>query len=79
MFAWHDTPWMWVSMLVFWALFIAFAYYALKGFTRSGPARSGGDATAILEQRYARGEISAEEYRDRRRTLETPEAAARQG
>ncbi|MGV9668866.1 SHOCT domain-containing protein [Nocardia niigatensis] len=34
-----------------------------------GPGGSG-RAHAILEERYARGEIDAEEYRERRRTLD---------
>ena len=66
MFPWHDTPWMWVSMVAFWLLFALLAYYAIKGRTRSDHPRS---ATAILEDRYASGEISGEEYRERRETL----------
>ena len=31
MFAWHDTPWMWLSMLAFWSVFIVVAYYAIRG------------------------------------------------
>lgn len=70
MFMWHDTPWMWLSMVVFWSLFGVFAYYAIKGLTRPTSAPSGQRATEILEQRFARGEISAEEYDERRETLE---------
>lgn len=62
MFAWHDTPWMWLSMLVFWSLFAVFAYFAIRGWLRPTAAQSGPRAAAILEERYARGEISAEEY-----------------
>jgi putative membrane protein len=76
MFAWHDTPWMWLSMVAFWSLFAVFAYYAMTGVTRRTAARSGPRATELLEQRYARGEISAEEYRERRETLE-PRGAPR--
>ncbi len=69
MFAWHDTPWMWLSMVIFWSLFAAFAYYAIRGPRRTA-ATSGPRTTEILEERYARGEISGEEYREGRETLE---------
>jgi uncharacterized membrane protein len=55
------------------------AYYAIKGLTRRTAAQSGPRATEILEERYARGEISAEEYRTGRETLETTGAHMRQG
>jgi len=64
MFAWHDTPWMWLSMVVFWSLFAVFAYHLLKGRWTTPP--SGPRATEILEQRFARGEISVEEFDERR-------------
>lgn len=35
-----------------------------------GPGAGPGRARDILDERYARGELSAEEYRDRVRTLE---------
>ena len=35
-----------------------------------GPGAGGGRAREILEERYARGELSTEEYRERLRTLE---------
>lgn len=69
MFAWHDTPWMWLSMVVFWSLFVVFAYYAIRARARPKAAQSGPRAAEILEERYARGEISAEQYRERRETL----------
>lgn len=38
--------------------------------TRQADAGRSGGARAILEERYARGEISTEEYRERRGELE---------
>ncbi|WP_051441570.1 SHOCT domain-containing protein [Arthrobacter sp. H14] len=35
-----------------------------------GPGTGGGRAREILEERYARGELSTEEYRERLRILE---------
>lgn len=42
MVAWHDTPWMWLSMVAFWPLFVVFAYYAIKGLTRPIASRREG-------------------------------------
>ena len=64
----HWTFWqsalMWIAMLVFWVL-VAWVGYV---FITSGPPRTrsrddGADARHILDQRLARGEIDAEEYR----------------
>lgn len=74
MLAWHDTPWMWLSMVVFWSLFAVLAYYVIRGLMQSQPAKSRVRSTEILEERYARGEISAEEYRERYETLEASDA-----
>jgi len=44
---------------------------------RSGQAAPRGDALAILEERYARGEIDDEEFEERRRNLSSlPPGAA---
>jgi heme/copper-type cytochrome/quinol oxidase subunit 2 len=34
MFAWHDSIWMWLSMIVFWILVIGLAYYGLVALLR---------------------------------------------
>ncbi len=69
MVAWHDTPWMWLSMVVFWSLFAGFGYHLIRGWSRSAAPRSAPTANEILEERFARGEISVEEYGERRETL----------
>lgn len=55
---------MWVGMLAFVA-FLIWAVYALITSTTRGPGSDSGtaDARSILDQRLARGEIDAAEYR----------------
>lgn len=65
--------WMWMpGMILFWGLLGAGIYFLVRtatgGQSRRGPeARS--SAIAILDERFARGEISEEEYLSRKRTL----------
>ena len=78
-FGWE---WMFLGsllMLLFWGGVIAFAVWAIRALTRSERDRDGGRtfssqenaALEILKQRYARGEISREEYQSMRRELES--------
>jgi putative membrane protein len=61
--------WMWIGGLLFWGSLIAFGVWAVRRFTaRDG----GGDARKILEERFARGEIDAEEYQRRLDVLGGP-------
>lgn len=73
----------WIFWVLLIAGVVLLAVVLVKAFTRNaggtaptdrqGPPRTGaGPARAreILEERYARGEISTEEYQERRRTLE---------
>ena len=73
---WHGHPWFWLWPLVplFW-FFVFFLFLRLffwRG--RGGPWRyygpRGPDARAILAERYARGEITHDEYRQRLSNLE---------
>ena len=73
---WHDHGWFWLWPLVplFWFLtfFLLFRLFFWRG-RRGSWGRYGGrgpDAREILAQRYARGEISHEEYRERLGHLE---------
>lgn len=68
---WHGTPWMWLSMVVFWSLFVVFLYYMLRGRASSGSGPSSARATEILAERFARGDISADEFRESRDIIET--------
>jgi putative membrane protein len=71
---WHGGGWFWLWPLVplFWLLvFVLFVrLFFWRG--RRGPwaAYHQPDARAILAERYARGEISYEEYRERLGHLE---------
>ncbi|HZQ65188.1 MAG TPA: SHOCT domain-containing protein [Gaiellaceae bacterium] len=66
---WHDHGWFWLWPLVplFWLLvFFLLARLFFRGGRRGpwgGPPRP--DAQAILAERYARGEIGLDEYRER--------------
>ncbi len=60
--------WLWISwMALFWGALLAAAAYVI----RRRPTRASADPSAeeILAERYARGEIDAEEYRQRRVVL----------
>lgn len=70
MFMWHDTQWMWLGMLLFWVLVAVIVFYLVKDRGRSAADPPRRDATDLLDERYARGEISGEEYSERRETLQ---------
>jgi putative membrane protein len=62
---WHDGHW-WVVFPILWLLLAALALTILwRRGRNSGDGGSGGSAKRILGERFARGEINAEEYRDR--------------
>ena len=73
--AWWQAGLMWVAMIAFWALLI-WAVYALvtSATRRAGDAERGGrqpgDASRILDERLARGEIDTEEYQRLREVLD---------
>ena len=71
MIGWHDTPWMWVSMIAFWSGLAVLMFFAVTAMSKGRAERSGPQPSEILSQRYARGEMTAEEYRERRETLES--------
>jgi putative membrane protein len=63
-----------LMMLVFWGAVVALVVFAGRGFghhhSHGEDMRSGPDAREILAERFARGEISEEEFEQRRRVLE---------
>ena len=83
--SWGGGTWllMSLSMLLFWTLVVAGVVWLART-VGSRPAVGGGvslpspppptssSARAILDERYARGELSDEEYRQRRDTLAAP-------
>jgi putative membrane protein len=54
-----------VFMVLLWATLIVFGVWAIRRFTD----RSSGSAPRILEERFARGEIDAEEFQRQREML----------
>lgn len=72
---WGAGAWlaMILMMLVFWGGLIAVVVLAVRGGFRSarptGTSSPGLDADRLLAERYARGEIDEDEYRQRREVL----------
>jgi putative membrane protein len=64
----------WLLIIVGVALLVVVVVRAVGGgTTRDGPAAPGSGPSAarrVLDERYARGELSTEEYQERIRTLE---------
>lgn len=72
----HSYPggmgWGWFGiplMLLFWGVLL-FAVIMLVRYLAAGRGSSHGNAIEILRERYARGEISFEEYEESKRNLE---------
>ena len=71
---WHDTTWwawipMTLGMLAFWA-FVAWLAFRLLPRREADGGTSEPAARSILDARFARGEIGADEYRQARNLLE---------
>lgn len=64
--------WGWLGMGLFWmvpVLFILVAVKYLAGRSSGGVGEKSGNALAVLEERYARGDIGREEYLQKRDDL----------
>jgi putative membrane protein len=74
---WFVMPWL---MVVFWVAVIWLALILFRGLASrpSGEGDRPERPEAILDRRYARGEIDEDEYRRRRKILSGTEAAGRQ-
>jgi putative membrane protein len=59
----------WLIMLAVWVLFVVGMVWLVR--TLATPSGGGSDQNSrrILDERFARGELSVEEYEDRRRVL----------
>ncbi len=66
---WGPGPW-WPIFPIFWALFWGVLIFALFRFRGRVWARRSHSAADVLAERYARGEISVQEYRERLRVLQ---------
>lgn len=66
-----------IMMLLFWGGLIALTVIAVRAVWNAGSGserssrKSGSDAIEIAQQRYARGEISREEFLEIKKDLET--------
>ena len=59
-----------IMMIVFWALFIALIVWIVREVS-GRHSHSSSQALAILKERYARGEISKEEFESKKKDLLT--------
>ncbi|WP_229683018.1 SHOCT domain-containing protein [Virgibacillus oceani] len=58
-----------IFMLVFWGLIICLIIYAIRKWSPNNKLDQIDNAVDVLRQRYSRGEISTEEYRERLQEL----------
>jgi putative membrane protein len=61
---WGPGPW-WPIFPLFWVLIWGVLIFAVFRFRRGGRWHQGHSGENVLAERYARGEISVEEYRER--------------
>jgi putative membrane protein len=60
-----------VFMWIFWVFIIVAIFVLVKSFSAGGSSASSSESPLeILRKRYARGEISEEEFEQHRKTLE---------
>lgn len=78
-YGWHDGGWGILWMILSWGLIIAFMWAIFHALTPNrGRRETGHDPKGVLAERFARGEIDTEEYRERLKVLnETGTTGAR--
>lgn len=64
------SPWMWLFMFLWWGLFAAGFVWLVRVVATNRSREGGSRARQILDERFAAGEVSAEEYEQRRRLLD---------
>ncbi|MDR6224041.1 putative membrane protein [Desmospora profundinema] len=57
-------------MMIFWVLLIGLAVYGVVVIITKGFGKKENTSLRILEERFARGEIDADEYQQRKEVLE---------
>ncbi len=67
---WMILFWGAIILLVVWLISALFPKFPAPPTTPSPPGASAAAALEILRQRYARGELSSEQYHEMRQTLE---------
>lgn len=70
-YGWHDGGWGVLWMIASWALVVVIVLWLVRAFSgeRSGRWEQRRTSLDILDERFARGEISEEEYEQRKRVL----------
>jgi putative membrane protein len=70
---WDGADWIWMTfmMISFWGGLAAVVVFGIKGFsgTRRSSKTQTPDARRVLETRFAKGDISEEEFENRKKTL----------
>lgn len=66
-----NIVWMSLMMLVFWGGLAAIVVLLVRSGRDRDVKKDGEDATDVLRRRYAAGEISREEFDEKRHVLET--------
>ncbi|HAV11459.1 MAG TPA: hypothetical protein DCX32_02855 [Candidatus Moranbacteria bacterium] len=71
MMGWFGFGFGWIFMLIFWALIIWGIYTLIKWFNEQGKFKIGGEDSAmrILKERYAKSEISKEQFEQMKKDL----------
>ncbi len=67
------SPWGWIFMLIFWVLVIVALVYGIRWLAGRNRAEGDGAGRApldTLKERYARGEITREEFEQMKKDLE---------
>ncbi|HZD16835.1 MAG TPA: SHOCT domain-containing protein [Actinomycetota bacterium] len=69
---WSDGGWGFLWMILSWGLIVAIVVFVVRAFSSGSSDRRSraAEPRAILDERFARGEMSEDEYRERRRVLE---------
>ena len=70
-YGWHDGGWGILWMIASWVLIVALVVWLVRSFSSGGSGGAGRKPSPldILDERLARGEISSDEYEERRRSL----------
>jgi len=73
MMYWWDGSgewWMWLMMIIFWAVVIFLIVWGIKRLSERPGAGGGSSALDIARERYAKGEISHEEFEKIKKNLQ---------
>ena len=72
MMYWYDGNgewWMWLIMIIFWIVVIGLVIWGIGTISRRSTGGGGSNALSIAKERYAKGEISHEEFEKIKKNL----------